>query len=126
MTGWHLSIYRQTDEHAAMPATAESPKGTRLAVWQAGDGGLKWLDGLVKAGEAISLGGDGYPYRYTATAGTLVPQVLDGPPEARRCWIYGEHDLLGEKWVGKTMVDQDAAAACRSDEWLLIEAWDES
>src|SRR5215203_2350747 len=121
MIGSHLSIYRQANAHAAMPATAESPKGTRLAVWQAGDGGLKWLDGLVKAGEAISLGGDGYPYRYTATAATLVPRVLDGPPEARRCWIHGEHDLLGEKWVGKTMVDQDAVAACRSDEWLLIE-----
>jgi len=126
MTGWHLSIYRQTDEHAAMPATAESPKGTRLAVWQAGDDGLKWLDGLVKAGEAISLGGDGYPYRYTAAAEILVPRVLGGPPEARRCWIYGEHDILSEKWAGKTVVDRAAAAACRSDEWLLIEAWDES
>jgi hypothetical protein len=126
MTGWHLSIYRQAGEHAAMPATAESPRGTRLAVWQAGDKGLRWLDGLVKAGEAISLGGDGYPCRYTATAGVLVPRVLAGPPEARQCWIYGEHDILSMEWAGKTMVDQATAAACRPDEWLLIEAWDES
>jgi len=126
MNGWHLSIYRQADEHAATPATAESPRGTRLAVWQARDDGINWLDGLVEAGEAISLAGDGYPYRYTATAGVLVPRVLAGPPEARRYWIYGEHDILSEKWAGKTVIDHATAAACRSDEWLLIEAWDES
>jgi hypothetical protein len=31
-----------------------------------------------------------------------------------------------EKWEGKTMVDRPAAAACRPDEWLVVEAWDES
>jgi len=27
---------------------------------------------------------------------------------------------------GKTVVDRAAAAGCRPDEWLLVEAWDDS
>ena len=60
MVGWHISIYRQTDEGAS-PATALSPEGLRLAVWRAGPGALDWLDQLVNEGKAINLGGDGYP-----------------------------------------------------------------
>lgn len=126
MLGWHVSIYRQTDDDAASPATTESPKGMRLAVWQTGLNGLDWLDDLVKAGNALSLGGNGYPYRYTATAENLIPRILDEPPGARRAWSYEEHDILDEKWEGKTVINHVVAVACRPDEWLLIEAWDES
>lgn len=38
----------------------------------------------------------------------------------------GPTDILSEKWEGKTVVDRLAAAACREEEWLLVEAWDES
>jgi hypothetical protein len=64
MTGWHISVYRQTDKRAS-PATPASPRGERLAVWQTGDGGLGWIYGLVKEGKAIDLGGNGYPHRFT-------------------------------------------------------------
>jgi len=33
MLGFHMSVYRQTDEGVA-PATFDSPEGPRLAVWQ--------------------------------------------------------------------------------------------
>jgi hypothetical protein len=33
--GWHISVYKRLNGGAA-PATEDSPKGSRLAVWQAG------------------------------------------------------------------------------------------
>ena len=35
-------------------------------------------------------------------------------------------DILGTGWEGKTVVNRAVADACRPDEWLLVEAWDES
>ena len=125
MLGWNIGIYRQAD-NGASPATADSPTGTRLAVWQTGLGGLDWINELVKAGQAINLGGYGYPCRYTATAENLLPRIIEGPPGARSAWSFGLYDRLTEKWEGKTVIDRTAAADCRPDERLLIEAWDES
>jgi hypothetical protein len=113
MLGWHISVYRQDD-------------GTRLAVWQTGLDGLRWLDELVTAGQAIDLGGDGYPRRYTAAAEVLVPRIIDHPPEARTTWVSGAGDILTSKWEGKTVIDAVAAAQCPPGESLLVEAWDES
>lgn len=125
MLGWHISIYRQRDGGSS-PASAESPEGTRLAVWQTGLGGLDWLDELVIAGKAIDLGGKGYPCRYSATAENLIPHIIDEPPHANRVWVSGKDDILTNKWEGKTVIDREVIAACRPDEWLLVEAWDES
>ncbi len=125
MTGWHISIYRQTNDGAS-PAKAESPEGTRLAVWQSGVDGLDWVQELVKADKAINLGGNGYPYRYTATAENLIPQIVAEPPGARRIWASEENNILTQKWEGKTVIDRAALADCRPDEWLLIVVWDES
>ncbi len=124
MIGWHISVYRQKDGGAAA-ATAASSQGTRLAVWQTGLHGLRWLDELVKSGNAIDLGGNGYPLRFTATAEHLVPRIKQ-PPEANAVWVCGPQDILTDKWAGKTVVELDAIAQCRIGEWLLVEAWDES
>ena len=125
MLGWHISIYRQSDDETS-PASFESPEGERLAVWQTGLGGLDWLKELVNAGLAIDLGGNGYPCRYTATARTLLARIADGPPGARAVWASGVNDILTEKWAGRTVIDDATVAACRQDEWLIVEAWDES
>ena len=125
MLGWHISVYRQKD-NGASPATMESPQSTRIAVWQTGLGGLDWLDELVKEGKSIFLGGDGYPLRYTATAEHLIPRIVDGPPEANAVWGHDPQDILTEKWAGKTVIDRAAITACRPDEWLLVEGFDES
>jgi hypothetical protein len=125
MLGWHISIYRQADGGES-PATFASPEGTRLAVWQTGVGGLDWLDNLVKVGSAIGLGGNGYPVRYTATAEHLVPHFIDTPPQAKENWLLGAGDIVTDKWEGRTVIDGSAALQCRPDEWLLVEAWDES
>ena len=125
MLGWHIAVYRQVTGGSA-PATTESAQGTRLAVWQTGLGGLEWLDELVKAGNAVDLGGNGYPCLYTATAENLIPRIIENPPGARAVWVCGESDILTDKWAGTTVVDKDAAAQCRPDEWLVVVAFDES
>jgi hypothetical protein len=125
MLGWHISVYRQTNGGES-PAMTNSPEGTRLAVWQAGVGGLDWLDELVKTGNAVNLGGNGYPCRYTVIAQHVIPQIADIPPGARDNWLLGAGDLVTDKWEGKTVVDNAEAAQCPLGEWLLIEAWDES
>jgi hypothetical protein len=125
MLGWHISVYRQKNGGAS-PAMLPTPEGTRLAVWQTGIGGLDWLNDLVKAGKAIDLGGNGYPRRYTATAEYLIPEITDSPPNARDNWLCEAGDLVTDKWAGKTVVDAAEVTLCRPDEWLLVEAWDES
>lgn len=125
MLGWHISVYRLKD-YGESPATEQSPKGIRLAVWQTGLNGLNWISELVKDGNALDLGGNGYPCRYTAAAKYIVPRIIEEPPEAYTIWVCGPNDILTEKWAGKTVIDQAAAAQCPSDEWLLVEAWDES
>jgi hypothetical protein len=125
MLGWHITVYRQA-EGGASPATSRSMTGARLAVWQTGVGGVRWLDELVKAGKAIDLGGDGYPSQYTAPARELLPRISVNPPLAREPWLSDPGDTLSEKWEGKTVIDADEIAACLPDEWLTVEAWDES
>lgn len=124
-SGWYITVYRQADE-GAEPSTAESLLGTRLAVWQSDASGLGWIEALVASGRARSLGGNGYPNLYTATAAELIPRVRKGPPRGRRVWSAGEHDVLGPGWLGRTVIDEAAIEQCRPEEWPVIEAWDES
>ena len=107
-------------------ARTDSEQGARIAVWQTGHEGLAWLDELVEKGQAIDLGGNGYPFYYTARADFLIPKVMGGPPGANKVWVCGPDDILTDKWEGRTVIDHDAAEACRTDEWLLVKAWDES
>ena len=125
MLGWAIGVYRQKDSSLS-PAKCETPEGVRLAVWQTGLRGLDWLDELVKAGNAINLGGNGYPNRYTATAASLLPRIMEVPPLARATWQIEAGNVVTDKWEGRTVTDPGTASLCRPDEWLLVEAWDES
>jgi len=125
MLGWHISVFRQVDGGTS-PARAGAEEGARLAVWQTDVGGLKWLDALVEAGQAVNLGGNGYPSYYTAQAEHLIPQIVDGPPGARDTWMRDPHDIVASQWEGKTVINHAVVDDCRPDEWLLVAAWDES
>lgn len=125
MLGWHISVFRQVDGEFS-PAQTRAKEGPRLAVWQTGTEGLQWLDDLVAAGNAIHLGGDGYPFYYTGKSEHIIPRVMAGPPSANQSWMVGEHDILLPGWEGKTVVDHSVADDCRPGEWLIVIAMDES
>ncbi len=125
MLGWHISVYRQADG-GDTPAQFDSERSSRLVVWQTGIDGLDWISELAKEGKATSLGGNGYPLRYTAQASILLPEVAEHPPGAREHWVAGPNDVLTEKWDGKTTIDEASISDCDPSEWLIVEAWDES
>jgi hypothetical protein len=128
MFGYHISVFRQRNGGAS-PAIEGSPEGARLAVWQTSLCGRDWIKDLVKAGKAIKIAdNNGYPLLYTAPAKYLVPTIIsaEGPPRANPVWLCGAGDILTDKWAGGTVVDRAIALSCRPDEWLIVEAWDES
>jgi hypothetical protein len=125
MLGWHITVFRQA-AGGDSPASFEAATGATLAVWQTGVGGLNWLDGLVEKGLAISLGGNGYPTEYTARLEHIKATILNGPPLARETWVFQVGDILTDKWLGKATVDHKALCQCTAEEWVLIQAWDES
>lgn len=124
MTGWWFGVFRLTDG-GAVPATPTSELGVRVAEWQSGSNGKRWLDHLSEAGKVIDLGGDGYPYRYTIQAGVLAPYFTGGIPEVRERWAVDPGDIVTKEWKGKTTIREHVLNECRLGEWLMIEAWDE-
>ena len=123
--GWHISVFRQMNGGEAPAMRGDSP-GERLIVWQASFDGLKWLDDLVKDGRAKHLATGGYPSEYSAQMRDISLYLQGEPPHAKKSWSFGLGDVLGAKWEGSTTRDAQVIAACRPDEWLMIQAWDES
>jgi hypothetical protein len=81
--GWRVSVHRQVSDQTA-PSADDDPKGACVAIWRAQVGGLRWLKDLAGSDDAVHLADkSGYPVRYTAQAGVLVPIILDGPPGVR-------------------------------------------
>jgi hypothetical protein len=124
MLGWWIGIYRQ-EESSLLPPKYETALGASLADWQTGIHGLDWLDDLVKAGNAIDLGGNGYPCRYTATARYLLPHIIS-PPNREQDERVISDDENDDHWDEPTVTHPDVASLCHPDEWLLVEAWDQS
>lgn len=124
MLGWMISVNRQKDGGLS-PAKARPQCGDLLAVWQADIKGLDWINELVEHGEAISLGGNGYPTLYTAPAKCLLPSLQPSPPMAREHWGYPEGSTFSGE-PSKTRIHLEAIADCHPDEWLIVQAWDES
>ena len=125
MSGFMIEVHRQKDG-GAQAAKFEPKRGERIAVWQAGFNGPAWIFELARAGKAMDLGGIGYPYWFTAPAREILPRIMEKPPGARDHWIANETDVFIGPWAGETKVDRAVAEKCTPDEWLIIEAWDES
>ena len=124
MLGWHVRVCRQQNE-GTHPASFGADQGACLAVWQTGVYGLDWIYELVKEANAIDLGGNGYPCEFTATAGHLT-EALKRAPHTNATGVTRERDILSRDYLGKTTVSSEAIGACRPDEWLVVEAWDQS
>ncbi len=114
--GWEIFVSRTTGDK----------KKTALAKWSCGVFGLSWLDDLVKAGKAVSLGGQGYPCKYIVSARVLIPAIKNGVPKHNSPLIIGDDYVLPEGWSSDIEWDKEQILACAPDELLEVEAWDQS
>lgn len=125
MLGWMIAVHRQASRRSR-PAKPASSLGPLVAQWQGGVNAVDWLRALTSTGDAVDLGGNGYPFRLTATAGAVLPVVEAGPPHEQPVWHTDTGDVLTNAWVGHTVFDVEVARACAPNEWLIVEIWDES
>jgi hypothetical protein len=125
MFGWWIVVSSQTPEECDRAETDARKAGT-LAHWEVGLDGLAWLEQLVQAGKATQLFYSGYPNRYTARAGDVLPLLASGPPAPTgpASIIIGDDYMLPSNWRGKIELHADRIAACPADQVLTIDAWD--
>lgn len=124
MLGWDITVIRPRDALAGpddprlrpgsgkLDSVLSSPtlSGDILASWSARLGGLDWLD---EAAPCRQLRGGGYPSVYAVPADVVRTSVDLSVVNAR----YPET---------VPSLDLSAVLAVPSDEWLLVEAWDQS
>ena len=122
MLGWSINVWRQIDP----PDTPARTRRGFVAGWEAGLGGLDWLDALVAGGRAVALGGNGYPLSYELAAAELAAAIGGGPPRHEGPLVIGEDYVRPGGWVGEFELDRPALAACPPGEVLRVEAWDQS
>lgn len=144
MLGWDISVYTMVPRNTSDAPTKDDQPSTRgltltqmdslrdrfvqgnqIAAWQSGVEGLRWIDEIVESGAAIAVSTDGYPSLFCAKALDVLPR-LDSPPEARGIRHLDPNGILTEHWAGRTVINESVMAACTPDQWLWIEAWDES
>lgn len=125
MLGWMITVNRQADGGAS-PAVRDSVAGDLVAQWQGGLDAIDWLRDLTETGDAVDLGGNGYPFLMTAKASAVLHVIESGPPYENKRWKHDVGDILTPRWVGRTVFDPEVAQTCVSDEWLMIEIYDES
>lgn len=124
MLGWGIYIYGQLPGES--PEESGSRNGEELVWWMTGYKGLDWIEKLVKEGKVESLGGNGYPFRFTTIAKHVLPRLLSGPPAVQTPPVIGEDYCLPRDWGGKATFNHKRIAECRPDDPLVIEAWDQS
>jgi hypothetical protein len=118
------SLLIETTGSANVPESTEAD--TRIATWQTGLYGTDWLTQLVTRGRAASTSRGGYPETYLIRCREFTTRLDEGLPHEYPTWVSGPDDILGDRWLGRTTIDAETLAQCDPDEWLLVEAWDES
>ena len=123
MIGWMIIVSSQTPEERDAE-DLEARREAVLAQWEVGPGGIDWIEDLARAGKAEKRHGSGYPNRYVARAGEILPLLSDGPPAHTGPAIFGDDYVLPPNWKGNFRSDPERMAACPADRLLTIDAWD--
>jgi hypothetical protein len=130
MLGWWIVITAKTPQELDL---AVNDKSAILATWEAGVGGASWIEELVRADKAhvYRLRG-GYPNRYSALAGDVLPLIADGPPSHTAPEMLAWNDeanqsvLIPANYRGNITLHRDRIAACEAGQVLTIDTWDQS
>src|SRR6218665_1756155 len=74
--------------------------------------------------QATQLSSGGYPNRYTAKAGNMLPILANGTPDHDDMSIIGDDDVMPAGWKGHIILHRDRIAAGPADQVLTIEVRD--
>ena len=121
MIGWWIGIAKQTPQERDNSA---DKKAAIIASWEAGSGGLDWLEKLVQEGKATKLLHNGYPCRYVALAQDVLPLIENGPPTHSGPTIIGDDYVTPGGWIDSVELKSEKITACGPDQILTIDAWD--
>ncbi|MDN2710186.1 hypothetical protein O0880_12225 [Janthinobacterium sp. SUN118] len=121
MSGWWTII--STDTPQRMADMTKVNKEAFLATWEAGLFGADWIAQLCAQGKATQLSSNGFPNRYTALAGDILPLLENGIAVAQD-GVFPRDQPTG--WPGCITVHGDRIAACAPGQLLTIEVWDQS
>lgn len=124
MLGFEVMIYHGSAELVRRMPYHEDE--TLLASWICAYSGIAWLNELVDKNQAELLGGDGYPYRYISVAKVIVPLIKNGPIKYEGTLVIGEDYILPPGWTKRGEFRTERLDACRPDDPIYIEAWDQS
>ena len=119
MIGWWIVVSAQIRESCDQ-ASQPTCRAAILAQWGADADGICWIEHLTQIGKASKLAESGYPNRYTARAGDVLPLIKNGSfrPFSWRDKFFGRKN--------KIQIHSNRIAACNHDLILTIEAWDRS
>ena len=127
MLGWSFCILNLPPEKADRLFGRDAHAPFVLATWEAGIGGLDWVETLRKAGKATQLKNGGYPNRYTALAADVLPLIQgDGvKPVDDGVWTLGVDQgaeyALPPGWMGQPDLRLDNIRGCPLDATSLSE-----
>ena len=126
MIGWRISVYRQTNGGNSPAEFSYANVGPLVAVWSSASDGLGWFEDLAEQGKAIALGGDGYPFEFTAKTIDLETEFIEGSAGVNQISILDPKEPVPSLWDGWMCVYREELKACHPDEWLLIKVFDQS
>jgi hypothetical protein len=117
MLGWQVYI-------RTLNQSVSNDRRQDIVSWTTSVGGLSWIDDLVKSGNAVALGGNGYPLRYSIKAEVLRSILFKGLPSHNSPSIVGDDYFLPEGFNGSLQINKDMLNGFAHDEELIITAWD--
>lgn len=141
MLGWAISVARfgsaelrqARGDVAAMRALLVEATGSEdvpertaddplIAVWQSWLGGINWVRELVDQDRALPTVRTGYPDTYLVLCQDFKARLEAGLPSENKTWALGYGDIITDRWLGETKIDEELLAQCPPDEWLIVEA----
>ncbi len=122
MLGWSIKIYPQSFRIKDIHTEVEDI----LVSWKTGLGGLDWIENLCSEGEALSLGGNGYPLEFAITARALFLALEEGVPAHKAPLVIGDDYISPSGWTDQVEIDLERLIALPPELLLAVDAWDMS
>ncbi len=123
MLGFLIIVYPEGAKLTKLPQIQDPET---VAHWLVGYSGIDWLEDMVKTGLATCLNSSGYPCQYRMLWKDLLPELLIQPKPHRGPPVIGEGYAMESGWTDPKKINREALARRQSDDWMIVDAWDQS